>query len=490
MRLVKLLFLSLSLVLLSGCASIFFNDYKQVVRVISDPPGADIYNQNGEKLGVTPAYVKVRRAKHSLLKLQLPSGEIKSAQLDGQYRWSPSFYGNLVFSTLAPIGWATDYYLTDTAFQFKDAAPIKFKSQASGRSKNRKVVAVIAPPQSEWNMLSREVAEILVNYLRDRHPNKDIKDYQETRYEFVKFHYTFDHRAVGEELNKILYATDADQYVESSVEILDVEIRVKVAVKDAFTHETIQSFVIEKPKNQFAIFKKSNMIRSLSKYFAFFPNAVGVDFGKFNSDLEMKEGYYPGTEKTIVGKQVPSKGLDQWLGVFGSLNISYIRPPRREGSWDWRFMFIPSAYLTALTFRYDDLPQVNGVEFRRFRVGMGYGAQGSVSSRYGMIYVSLVPTLNFSRITWSAEDSRSEMQFGEVLYLLEGGYQLFVSESLAFRIFGKTWMEDSERWSNILSDAAGTRLEIERPRVTYGGVSILWYWPGLHDKGLEFLGFN
>lgn len=490
MRATKFFIFSFSLLFLPGCASIFFNDYKQVVRVMSDPPGADIYNQNGEKLGVTPAYVKVRRSKHSLLKLQLPNGEVKSVQLNGQYRWSPSFYGNLVFSTFAPIGWATDYYLTDTAFQFKDPGSINFKSNTAGRTKNRKIVEVVAPPQTEWNMLSREVAEIIVNQLRDRYPNKEVKDFQETRYEFVKFHYTFDHRAIGEELDKILYATDADQYVESNVEVLDSSVRIKVTVKDAFTHEMVQTFVIEKPKGQFAIFRKSNTIRSLSKYFAFFPNAVGIDFGRYSSNLDMKEGYHPGKESTIVGKQVPSKGLDQWLGVIGSLNISYIRPPQRDGKWTWRFMFIPSAYLTALTFRYDDLPQVEGVEFRRFRIGMGYGAQGSVSSRYGMMYASVVPTLNFSRITWSAEDSRSEMEFGEVLYLMEFGYQLFVSESLALRIFGKTWVENSERWSNILSDAAGTRLEIETPRVTYAGVSILWYWPGLHDKGLQLLGFN
>lgn len=476
---------------LSGCASVFFNDYKQVVRVMSDPPGADIYNEKGEKLGITPAYVKIRRSEKTQLKLHLPAGEIKNVTLEGQYRWSPSFYGNFVFLTLAPIGWGVDYYLTKTAFEFDDPKTVQFKSQQRGKVKTGPIVEVIAPPQSEWNLLSREVADMLTEYLKERHPTKYIKDYKDTRGAFAKYHYSYDRKAEGEELSKILYSLDADQYVESTVEVMEPNVRIRVTVKDAFTKDIIQSFVLDRPTSQFKLFHKSKSMRYLSKYFAFFPNAVGMDIGNYSSSFTVPAASLPGRENhEIVGKRVSPGGFDRWLGLVGSLNILYVRPPRRGFGWDYNLLFVPSLYVTALTFKYKDLPEIENTEFRRFRTGVGYGPQGSVSSRYGMLYASLIPTMNFTRITWNSGQGTKQLETGEFLLLMEIGYQLFLSDSLAFRAFGKTWYEDSKRWSNVVADSGGKRYPIERSQVTYGGISIIWYWPGLHEKALQMMSFD
>ncbi len=483
------LVLILLAVTLPGCASIFFNDYKQVVRVMSDPPGAEIYNQNGEKLGVTPAYVKIRRSEGTQIKLQLPTGELKSVSLEGYYRWSPSFYGNLAFFSLAPIGWGVDY-LTKTAYEYHDPGVVQFRSQQRGKIKTGPLVEVVAPPQSEWNLLSREVADMLVEYLKERHPTKYIKDYKDTRGDFAKYHYSYDRKAEGEELNKILYTVDADQYVESIVTVVEPNVRIRVSVKDAYTHEIIQSFVLERPTSQFKLFKKSPTILNLSKYFKFFPNAVGVDIGNYSSDFTLPPGTLPGNANhNIVGKRVNPGGFDRLLGLVGSLNILYIRPPKRSSGWDYNLLFIPSVYATALTFKYKDLPEIENIEFRRFRAGFGYGPQVSASSRYGTFYGSLLPTVNYTRISWGS-DRDKQLETGEFLLLMEIGYQQFVSDSLAFRVFGKTWSENASRWSNIISDAGGKKYPVERSGVTYAGVSIIWYWPGLHEKGLQLLSFD
>lgn len=483
---ILLCFASISL---SGCASVFFNDYKQVVRVMSEPPGADIYNQDGEKLGVTPAYVKVRRDQQSELRLQLASGEIQSVTLNGDYRWSPSFYGNLVFVSLAPIGWGVDY-LTKTAYGFKNPETVQFKRFALGVVDMRPPVLVIAPPQSPWFSLSREVGEELYALIKERYPNKNVKNYDESREIFNKFHYSYDHRAEGEDLSKILYATAADQYVETNIEERNDVVRIKVAVRDAFTRNIIQSFVVEKPAKDYAIFRKSPTTRELSKYFAFFPNALGFDVGDYSSKFSVGKGSPSYASEEFVGKKVTKDGFDQWLGLLGSFNILYVRPPQTDDGWRFNFLFVPSLYVSALTFQYTEMPELHDVEFRRFRTGFGYGPQVSVSSQYGTLYLSGVPTVNYTRIKWGNDTGTKEREMGEFIMLVELGYQLFVSNNIAFRLFFKTWAENDQRWTHIISDAAGRRIDVETSNVNYGGATLIWYWPTLHDKGLQLFGFN
>lgn len=474
--------------LISGCASVFFNDYKQVVLVQSDPAGVEIYNEDGEILGVTPAYVKVRRGREAKLTLKSKADEVKSLTLDSRYRWSPSFYGNLVFLTGAPIGWGVDY-LTKTAFQYYNPESVSFDRNTSQRDPKHSATTVIAPPPSEYVSLSREAAELIERELKRKYPSERVLDYQETRPVFSKFHWRNDVKADQEYFEKIMYELHADRYAESTIHENAQSVRIEVVLHDAFTKKFIDSFVIERPKEDFKIYRSPKILRLLSSYFTFAPNAVGIDFTNYSSSFELPaHAALPGGVTTIKGERLSGSGIDQMINLVGSLNILYVRPPRTTSGVEWKLLFVPSLYASTVTFKYPQLTDINEVAFRRWRVGLGYGPQLSANTRYGLFYLAYIPTYNYTEITWHAQGSPGRSEVGEVVLLMEGGYQLFLSNSLAFRIFAKTWNENATRWSQILTAARNQSTEINMANVSLGGVSVIWYWPGLQDKTVQWLG--
>ena len=477
-------------VILPGCASVFFNDYKQVVLIQSDPPGADIFTEDGIKLGTTPAYVKIRRATEATLKVRSNGGEIRSVNLESHYRWSPSFYGNLVYLTAAPIGWGVDY-LTKTAFQFDNPNPVVFNDKSKGKFKVRPPLLIIAPPQAEFVSLSREVADTIEEELKRRLPKSRIANFNRTRPVFAKYHYRNDSVAPEEFLYKILYELDADQIAESTVEETSFSVRVKVQVSDAFTRRPIESFYLEKPKPDYRIFRKTGFERILARNFTFAPNAVGIDFTTYNSTFELSPEtptFYGQT--TVNGSRVNPRGIDRLLSLVGALNVLYVRPPRAGRGWKWSLMFVPSIYASAVTFTYPQLSDIQDVEFRRFRLGLGYGPQVSVSSRYGTLYLSLIPTFNYTRIDWNVNQDARTVQIGESLIQTEVGYQLFLSDSLAFRFFAKSWSENAGRWGEILTQARATQTNLSAASVSLAGLSLIWYWPAMQAKAVEWFSFE
>lgn len=483
-------FAALAALFSTGCASVFFNDYKQVVLVQSDPPGVEIFGENGEKLGVTPAYVKIRRAYSTQLTLRSSLGEVKSVSLKGHYRWSPSFYGNLVYVTLAPVGWGIDL-ATRTALQFENPGVVAFERRAKGHVKMRAPAQVIAPPQAEYHSLSLEAAKVVEEELKRRFPRDHVIDYEKSRPTFTKFHYRNDVKADKEYLEKILYELDADQYVETTVNEDGPNVKMDVVVFDAFSRKAINSFSLERPREQFKVYQHSGFVRFLSKHFTFSPNAVGIDFTSYSSTFDLsRDNPLPDGTTQVEGERVSEKGFDQWLSWIGSLNILYVRPPHVGRGWDFNLLFIPNLYLAANTFRYPQLVDIKDVEFRRFRMGGGYGPQLSASSRYGIFYFTLMPTYNYTNIRWDVNGGGGRSEMGEFLLLDELGYQLYLSNSLAIRLFGKAWAENTQHWSGILTDARKKKTELTDSTVTLIGVSVIWYWPGLRDKTAQMFSFE
>lgn len=485
----KFWLLLLSTLFLTGCTSLFFNDYKQVVLVQSDPSGAEIFNQTGEKLGVTPAYVKVRRDTRAQLTLKSNEGEIKSITLKGRYRWSPSFFGNLVYVTLAPVGWGIDY-LTKTAFQFEYFPAVTFDKNSVGPEPIRPPVTVIAPPQSEYLSLSRDAAMIVEQELGKRFPGFQTRGYEKTRPVFNRYHWRNDTKPDEEYLEKILYTLQADQFVETSLSETDHSLKFDVTIRDAFTRNPVASFYFEKPLEDFRTYRKTPTLRYLSKYFTFAPNATGIDFSSYSSTFVLTPGHaLPDGVTIISGDRVKERGFNQVLSWVGALNLLYIRPPRTDPGWRWKLLFVPDLYLSAVTFTYPDLKDIKDVEFQRVRAGGGYGPQLSTSSPYGTIYLSFLPTYNYTRITWDNGANSGRSEVGEILISYELGYQIYLSDALVFRMFIKGWNENAGRWSDMLSRARKRDTDLEAASVQVSGISLLWYWPGLQDRVVRFLNF-
>ncbi|MCB0384363.1 MAG: PEGA domain-containing protein, partial [Bdellovibrionales bacterium] len=99
--------LSFSVLFLTGCASLTHNGRNQVVVVDSRPSGAEVVYQ-GKVVGLTPALVEVERGKKVEVEVRHQEAGSKTLRLKADYRWGRSFAGNLVWLSLAPVGWFVD----------------------------------------------------------------------------------------------------------------------------------------------------------------------------------------------------------------------------------------------------------------------------------------------------------------------------------------------------------------------------------------------
>lgn len=131
----------------SACASLNYEDYRQVVLVTSDPPGAKVY-QGSHFLGVTPSYMKVRRGRTPRLNFVPPDGDSHEVKLNTEYRWNDSGALNLLLVPLAPAGWLVDY-ATGTSWNIKDPAVQKFGKGGGWPATREPKVVAIAPPTAE-----------------------------------------------------------------------------------------------------------------------------------------------------------------------------------------------------------------------------------------------------------------------------------------------------------------------------------------------------
>ncbi len=195
---------------LSGCATIIDKD--QVVLVKSEPPGAAVFYK-GKNEGETPVLVKVKSAHHDEILVRL--GESKKAiELNGDYRWGRSFFGNLMYLSLAPIGWVTDFvsghawqFHPDYAVQFANSAGVRPPSKAISQ---RKTLA-IAPPLFAHANLSDEVGAHLEEKLRNDFPNYEILPFGQTVEKFDTQGFDFESQDLSANRNRIFFEAKVDK---------------------------------------------------------------------------------------------------------------------------------------------------------------------------------------------------------------------------------------------------------------------------------------
>jgi hypothetical protein len=192
------------LVTLSGCATIGGNDDPQAVLIQSDPPGASILI-DGQDRGKTPRFVVMPRAYRPRFNLEW-HGKTTPVELDTHYRWTKSFWSNLIFLQLAPIGWLTDM-LTGGAWEAKDPNIIdldKSDGRAKATSRPPKTVA-IAPPQADSIGIADAGAQALEETLNRGRNGFKVLPYRDTLTTFVGHQYDYDGAPEKQEDRRVLY---------------------------------------------------------------------------------------------------------------------------------------------------------------------------------------------------------------------------------------------------------------------------------------------
>lgn len=460
--------------LLAGCATVQdFGGHRVLVRVTSDPPGAPILVQ-GTQEGRTPAYVEVRRASSNSISLLTADGP-KDVQIDSKYRWSTSFFGNLVFLTYAPIGWIVDL-ISGAAWDPEDPPTVLVRLTPeeiqAAKAEDRGRMAVIAPPQAATLPVSDAAGEALEEYLkREQVP---IESFRSTLPSFISNGYDFDGRPDEQKLRSIYRLIGATHVYESTVDQMGDQWRVRatpVEVRSGINGEPVE--VTFKADNSYF-----ETLASLGWWSRVFPNAIGFEFA--NEYLAFTERDTHGNEKTYDFSAVDGTTFwDNVAQILSSVSLSNI-PPRREGSSGrWRLQFVPSFYFSRKKFRLsgEDLDPSIRVVYQRTLLGGGYGPEVGWQKSRHYIYLNLIPVFTWTEIKWPSGPGERSETATTLTYQSELGYSFQFTDEWSISVFSTTITENESLWRKVLpSQVQDAQVLRSGMNLSIVGLSVAYRW--------------
>lgn len=431
-------------VLLQGCASMKGTGDMQAVLVRTQPQGA-LVRVDGKTFGRTPALVPIRRSISPEVDVEL-ADESVVIPLATRYRWSDSFFPNLVFLQFAPVGWLVDL-LTGNAWDIQDSPVVPFTTPAARSAKvdtSKKTFRVaIAPPLAESLGLSDTAGEELQRQLATRaKPGWVILPYRKSLPLFVANHYDFDGAPSSDERRYLHYRLGVDAVFESRVEQNDDGLQVRGELKDVFTEQKSVPIAAD-------LDTEGDLDRTwykTSRLFSFLPNTIGLDFISENMAYQGNGG------ETI--QLYPPADLPWWekgLSYLTAVNFSSL-PPRRQGRASrWQFTFNPSLRVSRRTVETRGIPALEDQYFTRTWLSLGYGPEVGfqVSSHYFYLQVFLIGA--WSEITWT----RLGQDYSTTRTMTQGqaeiGYVYFFLDNWHVKLFSRTQQEDNQGWAEALA---------------------------------------
>ena len=455
---------------LSGCASLTHNGRNQVVVVKSRPSGAEVYYK-GKKVGVTPALVEVERGKKAQVEIKHPKYGDKTVKLKPQYRWGRSFAGNLILFGLAPVGWFVDL-VTGSCWELDD--PVGATLNAKGKIKAPPFERLaVAPPQSPDEFLTDEVARVMEKEARDRYPKAELVPYKQTLEKFVEWEYDFDSKPSWSYRTRMFRELGVDHIIESEVKS-GRSARVEVEA-------TVSSFASEKPREKFNVslhpeevpaYSERRWTKKLGGFFRWIPNTVTVDLAGSSPSLKVNG-------QDVQGKGTYEEGfMGDVFRYLGALGLSHMEKQSERDIWQYHFQFVPTATVGWTNINYPTMPLIGDEEFERIFVGVGYGPQFGLKSKYGHTYIQLVPALSYSEIKWKIPGESPSKGRTSITAITEIGYTYFFSDRFVGRFFIRRVNEDVELWKEAMEGAAGglTTFEFEEIGYNYVGFSFGYHF--------------
>jgi len=468
MPLTNAILLILLMIIMGGCASIDYTDYRQTILVISDPPGAKVYDRE-ELVGATPGYMRVRRGRHATVKLVQPDGSSREVPLETSYRWADSFAMNTLFLIYAPVGWAVDG-LTGTAWHLKDPPLQRFgKSDRWPEIRKPKVVAV-APPQGVDSDVAGALGMAVEEKLRSSE-KFSVLDYQETAPLF-QFYRSYSGLAVERENRYRLFSElQADYILHTTAEKAGERFIVKGELKDVVTTRTYSTYSWEITPGTETLKQKFTAESFVNEYFHVFPNSVFLNLSNYTPTVTINQ-------EEFQGKEGPSNGLgDELLKYLSAISIARLEREQFNTRGHWLFAFVPTIIVSQKQIIFPSFAPASEAEFHRWYVSGGYGIEGGYMGRYGLVYADLIPTLTWSRIKYSTPQGEGSVSRLSVQAMVEIGYSYFFTDHLIGRIYFRNLGEDNKLWNHALSKVSGQDIFTDSVSSGFAGISIGYYIP-------------
>jgi hypothetical protein len=450
-----------AILFLSACGSIDHHARHQYVLVRSNPPGAEIYYR-GDKVGTTPAFIEVRRQKKAELLVGTNSEKVV-APLDTEYRWE-GFWSNLVFLTVAPVGWAIDF-ATGSAWTFQDPSPVQLR-QSKGPFASRTPTLAVAPPLSPSVRTSDEAGALWSKKLPEIFPKAKILSYRQTLPAFAENGYDFDGRPSRDEEYELFAKMKADGVLESELKETDQGVELQGRVRDVYSNSLGKEQILSAVPIEHKAGAPLPWYDRSTKWFHLIPNTAGIEASTDDTTLDSAGTKY--TASAVHGKTIWST----LVPFLSAIDLTRLQTPRRESAGRWKFEFVPAIRLSYRRIEFAQLAPVTGYEFEYFQLGAGVGPELGYQSGPHYTYLNFIPMLGYHQLMWAHGDSIRKSRLGAVTQRFEVGYLYFINENLSARIFSKTTTSPTRMWNQAVQDIDPGAPQISTGQDLSAGISV------------------
>ncbi len=453
-------------ILLSACASVHFSDYRQPVRVLSEPYGVKVYDGRGKYLGITPGFIGVRRSRSPELRFVAKDGKAKTVQLDTRYRWTDSFWMNFLFLTYAPIGWLVDV-ATGTAWHIEDPELLRFGPPSPHLPPR---LIAVAPPIVDEMDVADGLGVVIENKLRASGKWK-VLNYVDTA---AAFQYYESERGLtpnSEDRYNLLYELKSDYVFLSKAEPSGDSFIVKGELKSPITGHVASEYRWEVTPVDGAIKDSLSTRRLFANSFHLLPNTIFLSFANYSPAMNIEGREYGGKEAATHGF------IDEASKYLSSISIANLERPRPNVRGHWTFDFIPNLLLSKKNIVFKEYAPLEEVEFSRWYLSGGYGIETGYLSRFGFLYLDIIPALTYTRLDYQTTQVSGSLARWSIQTTLEVGYTYFFSDHFVGRLFARTLNEDAPLWNEAFSHATGVRTNSDTVTSGIAGFSLGWYIP-------------
>lgn len=454
----------------TGCATLRGTD--QRIKVVTNPPDAEVYYK-GSKLGSTPGFFEVPRAREATLTLKFPAGQEIHHSLKGKYRWSDSFTAGFIWGFIgAPVSWVIDL-ATHSAWEYEkiptlDQTDQTYLGSADLLPSNRKKSIAIAPPQADFEITSDELGMHVQGITQDKFPDAFVADYLQTYPTFSNYLYKHTDPVVDLYRERLYFELGTTHIVETKTKKLSEGIQLSSELKNIYTDQVVEHFENFIPEKDLKTLK-GGVLATLMSMVSIIPNTVFFDFTQsslyflFNTPAS-GTNFIPRSEKT-----------DSPWSILTSIAFRNSRSPKLT---EFRGVF---RFITDLNFYYDrfhfDTPSppnpLDGEKFTWLSLSIGFGPEVGIDTPMGYFYLDIVPSLAGS---WISSSKNSD---GRITLELDGevGFSTFLSQRITLRLFAREISGSANQWNSILTGAAGQPMSIQSAFHGIFGLAIGYYFP-------------
>jgi len=440
----------------AGCAT--YRDTKQVVYVNLSPFPADVY-QNGQLVGKSPGYVRIRRQRSPSLNVVARDGTRESFRLQTHYRWAGSFASNLLFFTIAPVGWMVDL-ATGAAWSAED--PRAETKVISSSSLETRPIA-LAPLDGVDAEVSAELSMEIAKKLK-ANSSANVLPYAQT-YPIFRYH-SEEPGLPSHQLDRynLLYELNAGQvWVGRAKQGVD-GYKVQGHLHDVRVKSDLgeQSWMFPRTDSARSFLGRWSWLDN----FKFLPNTVFLNFTNYNPSTTIAGKNYEGRYLRDYGF------LNESFNYISMISLAYWERPYPGMRSHWKWGFTPALSFSKSRLSFDEYTPLQGTQFNRMSFNLGYGFEGGYIGRYGYVYATWIPNLTWTDISYKSRHGSGRATGYSIGSVVEIGYSNFLTRNLVFKLYSRSISEDSDLWRYAIHNSTRGNEIVDGVQATIAGVAI------------------